>query len=57
MFSVLGMLVLAAPVRDLWTSRRVHPVSLWGGLLILASFPCVLQSADAWHSFAAWLIR
>jgi hypothetical protein len=59
MFGVLAILILALPAHDIWINRRVHPVSLWGSSLILASFP--LRSAIAltstWHDFAAWLVR
>jgi heme/copper-type cytochrome/quinol oxidase subunit 3 len=59
MFGLLAGLVIAAPVRDYFVQRRVHPVSLWGGLAILASFPIrqVIAATDAWHQFAAWVIR
>jgi hypothetical protein len=53
----LGFL-LAAPGRDLLAHRRVHPVSLWGGLALFASGPlrfAIAQSA-AWHHFARRLI-
>lgn len=42
-----------------WRSRgRLHPVTLWGGLLLLASQPFRLwfSTTAAWQSFATWLI-
>jgi hypothetical protein len=59
MFALLTILVLASAVRDLLVRTRVHPVSLWGGLLILAAFPIrvAIGLTSAWHGFAAWLIR
>jgi hypothetical protein len=59
MFALLSALVLASALRDLLLRVRVHPVSLWGGLLILAAFPVrvAIGLTDAWHSFAAWLVR
>jgi hypothetical protein len=59
MFGVLALFVLAGPAYDLLTRRRVHPVFLWGGLLILASLPVrrAIGLSDAWHDFAAWVIR
>ena len=59
MFALLTALVLASAVRDLLVRARVHPVRLWGGLLILAAFPIrvAIGLTGAWHGFAAWLIR
>ncbi len=59
MFGLLSALVLASAVRDLMLQSRVHPVSLWGGLLILAAFPvrAAIGSTESWRAFAAWLIR
>ena len=59
MFGLLGALVLASAVRDVLLRSRVHPVSLWGGLLILAAFPIrvAIGLTASWHAFAAWLIR
>ena len=59
MFGLLGALVLASAVRDVWLRSPVRLVSLWGGLLILAAFPIrvAIGLTDSWHAFAAWLIR
>jgi hypothetical protein len=59
MFGLLGALVLASAVRDFLLRSRVHPVSLWGGLVILAVLPIrvAIGLTPAWHSFAVWLIR
>ena len=59
MFTLLTTLVLASAVHDLLLHARVHPVSLWGGLLILAAVPIrvAIGLTGAWHGFAAWLIR
>jgi len=58
MFGLLLLLVLAVPVRDYVTNRRVHPVAVWGPLIILASFPLrqALAATVAWRHFAEWLI-
>jgi hypothetical protein len=51
--------LLAGPVYDLVTRRRVHPAYLWGGLLaIMATPPIVtlLSATAAWQSIASWLI-
>ena len=59
MFGLLSALVLASAVRDLLLRIRIHPVSLWGGLLILAAFPIrvAIGLTGVWHHFAEWLIR
>jgi hypothetical protein len=59
MFGLLGALVLAPVGRDLLRRSGVHPVSLWGGLIVLGAFPIrvAIGLTDSWHAFAAWLIR
>ncbi len=59
MFGLLAALVLAPAVYDRLSYSRVHPVSLWGGLLVLAAFPArlLVGHSAAWHSLAAWLLR
>ncbi len=55
---VMLAFIVAAPLADLLSGRRPHPISLWGGLLLVASMPlrfAVAQTA-AWHQFARWLI-
>jgi hypothetical protein len=59
---IMGVMVAflaAAPVRDLWTGRRMHGVSLWGGIALRLSVPVRLAIAYSapWHRVAAWLIR
>jgi FtsH-binding integral membrane protein len=52
--------LLAGPVYDLVTRRRVHLAYLWGGLLAIAVIPPVvaqLSATAAWHSIASWLLR
>lgn len=43
---------------DLAARRRLHPVTLWGGLAIVASQPLrlVLSGTDAWLAIAGWAI-
>jgi hypothetical protein len=57
MFGLLAALVMAAPVRDLLRTRRLHPASIWGGIIILASFPIrrTIAMSGTWHIFAEWL--
>jgi hypothetical protein len=58
---VVGILafVAAAPAGDLLARRRPHPVSVWGGLALLASAPLrfALAHSEPWHRVAGWLIR
>lgn len=58
-FLVVDAFVMAVLVYDLVTRRRVHPASLWGGLLIIASQPVrfALSGTDAWLAFADFLMR
>jgi len=43
-------------VYDLGTRRRVHPATVWGGLVLVASQPLRLMISEtaAWSAFAAW---
>jgi hypothetical protein len=61
---VIGVLalafLLAGPVYDLVTRRRVHPAYLWGGALALISIPPVvakLSATSAWHGIASLLLH
>jgi hypothetical protein len=52
--------LLAGPVHDLVTRRRVHPAYLCGFVVSVFDFPPVaaaISALPAWHSIAAWLIR
>lgn len=51
--------LLAGPVYDLATRRRLHPAYIAGVLLSLLSIPPVVQALSdtaAWRAIAAWLI-
>ena len=39
------------------TRRRVHPATIWGGLLIVVSPPLrlTISGTPAWTAFAGWL--
>lgn len=54
-----ALFVLAIVIYDRRSRGRVHPVTLWGGLALLLSFPgrVALAKTDLWLSAAAWLIR
>lgn len=52
--------LLAGPVYDLVTRRRVHQAYVWGGLLALTAIPPVvalLAGTTRWHRIAAALIQ
>lgn len=56
----LVMLLFASAVHDRLTRGHIHPVSLWVAvvLFIWANLRAtVIGPSDAWHNFAAWLIR
>lgn len=44
---------------DLWSRRRVHPVYVWGGALLVLSAPgrLMLAGTGVWMGFAEWLVR
>ncbi len=58
-FGVTVLFIVAVIAYDYWTWRRVHAVSLWGGLFLALSFPgrIALGHTDAWFTFARWLVR
>lgn len=58
-FGVADLFIVAMLVYDLVTRRRVHPATIWGGLLILVSQPLrlMLAGTPAWLAFAGWLTR
>jgi hypothetical protein len=58
-FGLSDLCVLACVVFDTVKSRRLHPVFLWGTLLIIVSQPLrlMLAGTDAWMRFASWLVR
>jgi hypothetical protein len=55
-FGAVGFFILAIVVYDRRRLGRVHPVTLWGGLALMLSFPARLAigKTDLWLSFAAW---
>jgi len=58
-FGITVLFIVAVVAYDYWTRRRVHAVSLWGGLFLALSFPgrIALGHTDAWLAFARWLVR
>lgn len=58
-FGLTFVFVLIGVAYDLFSRRRVHPVYVWGGLLLAVSMPgrLVLSSTPIWRSFAEWVVR
>ena len=54
-----AILLIALIGWDLWKRRSVHPVLLWGGLLIVAgeAVAVVLQFSPRWHGAMVSLVR
>lgn len=55
----LASFYFAAAVHDRWTDRRLHPVSLWGAIVLLVwaqARAALVGPSEAWHRFAAWLV-
>lgn len=59
LFGSTAGFVLAIAIYDRRNRRRVHPVTLWGGLMLMLSFPgrVALARTDLWLTVSAWLIR
>jgi hypothetical protein len=59
MFGLLALLVLALPIHDLVTRRRIHVASAVGIVAIAGSFVLrrVIGRSELWHDVAAWLTR
>jgi hypothetical protein len=58
MFGLLIALVVALPVRDYLVRRRLDPISTWGAIVILMSFPVrvAIGNSAVWHLLASRLI-
>jgi hypothetical protein len=58
-FGLTFLFLAAAIAYDLFSRRRVHPVYIWGGLLLVLSVPArlLMSQTAAWGSFAAMLTR
>ena len=55
---ILFVMMMAPPVYDFVTRRRVNPITLWGGLALFVSAPLrfAFSQTEAWHRVARWLI-
>lgn len=56
-FGLADLFIVALVVYDLSTRGKVHPATVWGGLLIVASQPLRLMfsGTSPWLAFASWL--
>ena len=56
-FGLADLFIAACALYD-WAARgRIHPATVWGGLLVIVSQPLrlVVGSTPAWIAFATWL--
>ena len=55
-FGLTDLFVIALAIWDFRARGRLHPVTLWGGLLIIVSQPLrlVVSSTQGWLAFARW---
>jgi hypothetical protein len=58
-FALADLFIVALLIYDLTTRRKVHPATIWGGLLVVASQPLrlIIAGTPAWLAFAGWLGR
>jgi hypothetical protein len=58
-FALSDLFIVAMLVFDLATRRKIHPATIWGGLLVVASQPLrlMISGTPAWMAFAGWLTR
>lgn len=56
-FGLADLFIVALLVYDLMTRGKVHPATIWGGLLIVASQPLrlMISGTPPWLAFASWL--
>ncbi len=52
------LFIVALIIYDRRTLGKIHPVTLWGGIVVAVSQPLafVISNTSAWHSFATWMI-
>lgn len=55
-FGLTDLFIIALAIWDFRSRGRLHPVTLWGGLLIIASQPLrlVVSTTQEWLAFARW---
>jgi hypothetical protein len=57
-FGLADLFIVAMLVYDLTARKKVHPATIWGGLLVVASQPLrlMISGTPAWLAFAGWLV-
>lgn len=57
-FGLTDLFIVALGVWDVRSRGRLHPATLWGGLLLIASQPLrlVISGTESWLAFARWAI-
>jgi hypothetical protein len=57
-FGSVGIFILAMVLYDRRSLGRIHPVTLWGGLALMLSFPgrMAFGKTDLWLRFAEWIV-
>lgn len=57
-FVLTALAIVAVAAWDAVARRHLHPVYLWGGLIVILSFPLRLALAGnaGWQAFARWLV-
>ena len=55
--ALADLFIVAMLVYDLTTRRKIHPATIWGGLLVVASQPLrlIIAGTPAWLGFARWV--
>jgi hypothetical protein len=58
-FGLADLFIVACLLYDVIARRRLHPATVWGGLLIVFSQPLrlVIGNTHAWLAFATWLTQ
>jgi hypothetical protein len=58
-FGLTFIILVVAVLYDLASRRRVHPVYIWGGALLVVSVPLrlMISGTDAWRGIAEFLTR
>jgi hypothetical protein len=58
-FGLADLFIVAMLVNDLVTRKKIHPATIWGGLLIVVSQPLrlMISGTPGWLAFASWLTR
>ena len=56
-FGLADLFIVVMLVYDLSTRGKVHPATIWGGLLIVASQPLrlMISGTAPWLAFASWI--